>query len=448
MNQFTKKVGVVSSSPAYDEEVSLAQYIAVLWQYRLGLLAIALLAGIVTLVISLTRAPVYQASSKLMVSPSKIGDQAGAAVSVGTYQAMVNSQMLVLQVMKELGLFGPPHNLSVTRFMQQQLQVDVVPDTHVIQVSVRLTDPALAAKFANQLAERAIEASRRVNQEDTVSARDTIKTQLDESRARLTTAEKNLEAYRKEAQLDALRKDVTAMLDERSRLLPLLVDIEAERARIAQTLEELTNQQPVRDVRRSVSPTVVLNPQTGQAERPVTQPNQTGQAGQTAQPDPRNQAGQASQATQELKLRDDVLNPFVNPVYEVLQQQLSASRTKLSALEKQRAEIMRTTDLGQAAALKLRELYTKEAETERLQTELALSKQVYLDVSNRYEQARIQVAGRSPQLQVIDQAVPPETPISPRVVRDTAFATVLAAVVAGGLLLLVSVVRGELRQTR
>jgi uncharacterized protein involved in exopolysaccharide biosynthesis len=65
-----KKVGVVSSSPQYDEEISLAQYMAVLWQYRLALLAIAVLAGIIALVIGFTRAPVYQASSKLMVSRS------------------------------------------------------------------------------------------------------------------------------------------------------------------------------------------------------------------------------------------------------------------------------------------------------------------------------------------------------------------------------------------
>jgi uncharacterized protein involved in exopolysaccharide biosynthesis len=451
MSHFSKKVGVVpSSSPPYDEEVSLAQYMAVLWQYRLALLAIAVLAGIVALVIGFTRAPVYQASSKLMVSPSKIGDQSGTAVSVGTYQAMVNSQTLVLQIMTELGLTGPPHRLSVSRFMQQQLQVDVLPDTHVIQVSVRLNDPALAAKFANRLAERAIEASRQVNQEDTITARDTIKLQVDESRARLTEAENKLETYRKDSQLDALRKDVYAMLDERARLLPLLVDIEAERARIQQTQDELLQQQPVRDVRRSVSPTTVMNPQTSDATRPPppanppNPPGQPGQPGQPAQQPNQTSRGEAAQ-TPELKLRDDVLNPFVNPVYEVLQQQLAASRTKLSGLEKQRAEIMKNTDLGQAAAIKLRELYTKEAETERLQTELALSKQVYLDVSNRYEQARIQVAGRSPQIQIIDQAVPPESPVSPRILRDTAFAAVLAAVVASGLLLLVTVVRRELR---
>jgi uncharacterized protein involved in exopolysaccharide biosynthesis len=428
MNQSGTRTDSLPSGAIYDEEVSLAQYMVVLWQYRIALLSIAAVAGIATLMISLTRAPVYQASSKLMVSPSKIGDQPGAAVSVATYQAMVKNQTLVLQVLTEMGLTGPPHKVRVMDFFQQQLQVEVLPETQIIQISVRLADPTLAAKFANRLAERAIEASRKANQEDTISARDTIKFQLDESWTRMTNARQALETYRKEAQLDALTRDVTAMLDERSKLLPLLVDIEAERARITQTLEELTRQQPVRDVRRSVSPTTVLNPQA----------DRSGESHRSQQDPP----------SQELKLRDDVVSPFVNPVYEVLEQQLSASRTRLSALEKQRAEIMRTTDSGQAASVKLKELYTKETEIERLQTELQLSKQVFQDISNRYEQARIQVASRSPQLQLIDQAVPPDTPISPRVVRDTAFATVLAGAVAAALLLLFSVLRGQVRETR
>jgi polysaccharide biosynthesis transport protein len=433
-----RTVGPVSAGTVYDEDVSLAEYMAELWQHRLVLVGIALLTAAIALLIGWNRAPVYQATSRLMVSQSKIGDQASSSVSVGTYRAMVNSQTLVLKAITDLGLTGPPHHLSVTRVMEAHLQVDVLPDTQVIQISTRLGDPAQAAAFANRLAERAVEASRQASQEDIVTARDTIKSQLDESRNRLTLAEKSLESYRKEAQLDALKKEVGAMLDERSRLLSLLVEIEAERARIRQTTEELAGQEPVRDVRRSVSPTTVLNPQTNPPTTPPTNPTTPPTAPTTTPP-----AGQPER--QEFKLREDVVNPFANPVYEVLQQQLSASRTRLSGLEKQRAEIIRATDVGQAGANKLKELYTKEAETERLQTELALSKQVYLDVSNRYEQARIQVASRSAQLQMIDQAVPPEIPVSPRVIRDTVFATALTVVAAAGLFLLVAVVRRELR---
>ncbi len=58
----------------YAEEVSLAEYVLVLWRYRLPLLVVAILAGILAFVVGWNRTPTYQASSKLLVSASKIGD--------------------------------------------------------------------------------------------------------------------------------------------------------------------------------------------------------------------------------------------------------------------------------------------------------------------------------------------------------------------------------------
>ena len=68
---------------------------------------------------------------------------------------------------------------------------------------------------------------------------------------------------------------------------------------------------------------------------------------------------------------------------------------------------------------------------------------MYLDVSNQYEQTRIQVASRSAELQVIDQAVVPDAPVSPNVLRSTILAVGLALVAASAGLLLWTAVRRE-----
>ncbi len=236
--------------------------------------------------------------------------------------------------MDELGLTKPPHSLSVSEVMQRNVTVQVIPDTFIIQITARLTDPALAAGLANRMAERAVEASRRASQDDIVTARDTIKLQLDESRARLEEAEKKIETYRKEAHLEALQKEVDAMLEQRSRLLALTVVIEAERARVKQTTEELARQKPVRDYQRSLAPA----------------------------------------ANSEVTLRENLTDPYANPVYEVLEQRLTAARTSLAGLEREHAEISRATSLSAAGAKKLNELYVRKAEIERLQSELELAR--------------------------------------------------------------------------
>ena len=103
---------------------------------------------------------------------------------------------------------------------------------------------------------------------------------------------------------------------------------------------------------------------------------------------------------------------------------------------------------NQAGVAKLSELYAKQAELGRLQTEAGLAKKIYEEVSTRYEQARLQVAGRTPQLQVIDLAVPPAQRVGPRVLRNTVLAMALGLVIASGLALLLTAVTGELTALR
>ena len=149
-----------------------------------------------------------------------------------------------------------------------------------------------------------------------------------------------------------------------------------------------------------------------------------------------------------LRIRDEVLDPYVNPVYEVLSEQLAASRTRLSELETQRVEILRATDLSKAGGKKLNDLYASQAQLERLKQEADVARKMYLDVSTRYQQARLQATGRSPQIQIIDVAVAPQTPVAPRILRDTALAALAAFVLAGTALLLYAAVAGRLAASR
>ena len=148
------------------------------------------------------------------------------------------------------------------------------------------------------------------------------------------------------------------------------------------------------------------------------------------------------------RFRGELLDPYINLVHEMLQQQLSASRARLSGLERERVEVMRVIGANQARVAKLSERYAKQTELARLQTEAALAKKAYEDVSTRYEQARLQVAGRSPQLQVIDLAVTPEQPTGPRVLRNTALATALTLMIASAIALLFAAVSGDIAAAR
>lgn len=466
-----------------DEEITLSELLLVLWRYRLVLAACIVVAASLALFIGWKRTPIYEATSRILVSAARIAEGA-PPVSLATYQAVISNQVVILEVMKSIGLTEPPYGLTPQEALQRHILVEPVRDTNILLITARLENPTLAAEFANRLAERSVRLAQEVAQDDVAAARDTIKAQLDESRARLEDAEQKLVDYRKQARLEALTKEVDVLLRERAKTLPLLVAIEAERARIRQTTEELGAQQPVRQTQRAVAPLSAPRVRTdsqsvvptesptrartesqasartelqARAESPTRVPVESqarvlpesqaapavssNAAREFADDLPDNAAGRPNDSR--LRIRDDMLDPYVNPVYELLSEQLAASRTRLSELETQRAEILRATDLSKAAGKKLNDLYASEAKLERLEQEADIARRTYLDVSALYGQARLQVAGRAPQLQIIDIAVPPKRPVAPRIVRDTALAVLAAFVLASAGLLVYGAVAGR-----
>jgi polysaccharide biosynthesis transport protein len=391
------------------EEANLVKHLLVLWRYRFLVVAGTLLCGLAAFVWGEVTPPTYEATARLIVSAPKMGaaNETAPAVNVGTFRSLVENQSLGARIVEEFGLHKPPHEITPDIFITRCVKVEGIRDTDVIVVKVRLWDKQLAARAANRLAEAATQLAQQLSGEEVVTARDIIRAQLDQSRVRLEQAETRLEAFRRTAQIDLLRKDVDALLSLRGTLLGLVVEIQAERARLSQAESLLAQRSRIETLKRSID--------TDPAAMEVMRKN----------------AGDSGSVLP-LQLRSESLNQ----VYENLDQVIATSRTKLAGLEKQKTELIDVRKLDADQQVKLSLLYQREMELARLQTEYDLAKTVYVDVSTRYEQARLQVAGRSAELKVMDPALPPDRPVSPRVLRQTAVALVVGfmAMVMGVLL--------------
>jgi uncharacterized protein involved in exopolysaccharide biosynthesis len=344
---------------------------------------------------------VYEATAQLVVNQSKMGDQAVIQAMPGliaSYKALLDNHSLAARIVKEFGLDKPPPNFTALSFQANALASDVVRDTNVITIKVRLPDAMLAAGVANRYAELTVDLAQRLSRDETAIARDIIKTQLDQSTERLAEAEDKLQRFKREAQIDLVKEDVKALLGERGRLVALMVEIEGERARLSKAEQEFAKQVRVRS-----EPTAL---DIGGDLREIAREAQRGD----------------SRAASGMQLRGESISPFINPVYEILNEQIAMSRTKLAGLEKEQAQLVGVLRLGAPQMVQLTQLYAKETELARLETEFDLARKVYVDVATRYEQARLQVASRTAQLQILDSALPPDRPISPRPLRDTAIA--------------------------
>jgi len=189
-------------------------------------------------------------------------------------------------------------------------------------------------------------------------------------------------------------------LKERAAQLPLVIEIEAERARLAAAENEIKRQQPILQTARTPAAEDALR-------RMQTPPDSTGDASKRGTAE-KSAVDKAAVDPQHL----DLTNPFVNPVYQTLDFQIASSRTRIAALEKEREQVMNVKKLGGKELDQLSELYRREIELARLKAGYDLAAKVYADLGLRYEQSRTQPVGNTSQLQVIDQALPPDDPVA------------------------------------
>ncbi len=376
-----------------DDEIDLRAYLRVLWRYRMAIAIGTLVCAAAAFIWGITTKRTYGAEVALVVSESKFGERDGQTVSAASFRPYIESQGLAAKVIGEFGLDKPPYNFFASTFFGSVVTIDEVRNSTVFLLTAKLDDPGLAARVVNRVAAMAVEISRRVSYDEAMRSRDDIKIQRDEAQKRMDQAETTLRTFREKSQVELLRKDVDAALNQRGTLLALLIQIETEKAKLAKAEQELAARKRVETVRRTID----SDPALMESARPS--------------------AGQPN-ALLGLETR----NELINPVYQQLDSQVAESRTNLAALERQKTQIVDVRKLDGSQLAKLTQLYQVESQLSDLEMQRDLARTVYLQVATAYETARLQVAGRSAQLQIVEPAVQPDRPLSRHVARNTLIA--------------------------
>lgn len=370
-----------------DDLIDLSRYVRALQRrWKLALFG-AILGGAAGFGLATARPLEYEGVTTLLVVPPPV-QSAGTQMNPATFRAIVENASIASQVIRELQL----PDLTPQGFLEKALHVEEVRGTNLVKVKVRLRDPRAAAEASRRLAGKAILLTQQISQQDGASIQDQLKKHLTDAETRLQTAERDLLAYKQTAQVELIKGDTDAQLKERAGLLNLVVNIEAERARLAAAEREIKRQEPLLSV-----------PRLGGADDALRRAETAEAARRPLQPDPQGQAN-----AQHL----DLTNPFVNPVYQTLDFQIATSRTRIAAFEKERDELINVKKLGGKELVQLNELYRREIEQARRQANFDLATKVYGELALRYEQSRTQPLGNTAQLQVVDDAIPPDRPVA------------------------------------
>ena len=436
-----------STAARPTDEIDVLAYLNLWWRYRYVLLAAVLATGAVTYAINRQLAPTYEVEFRLMASEPRLGNEPAREQSVVEFRELVESQTLAAGLVDEFNLGAPPYNLTPRSFLDDHVSVEIIRDSSIIRVAVRLQDRDLLVKVARRYAERVVEVAQKLNTEGLDYTTERIRQQRDAALERLTAAERAVQELRGEAQIEVLRRDVDTMLERRPDALDLNVRIQGERARVQQAEAELAKQDRVRTVRRSVDALPEARQEPGPIARrapgassPEAVPSATAPPTSSAPaPSPndprgstpaREQPREPDPSSSTLEIRSELLDPYVNPVYEALQRDLSDSRARLASLEQQRKELVSRLQLDAPNAERLTRLYQAEAALDAVTRDRDVAREAYLSAATKYEDARLQSTLRSPRLHILDVALPPDRPVAPRALRNSLTAMLLAFTLA------------------
>jgi len=328
-----------------------------------------------------------------------------AVNTTSSYRALLENQTIAAQALKHAGLDQGRHPIAPSDFLRYVLNVEELRGTNLIRLRVRLPAPDLAASVANDIATRAEQLSRDVNQAEGQSMRDQLKSQRDEIAERLATAETALLDFKRKHAVSLLRAEVESLVQLREELAGVDVDLASARAGAAATEKEQKLRPPIIDLRRSLDSDPTLT-----------------------------EAARAQGADAKSLARLSLTTQQSNPVFERLDEDMARFRARVAELERRRQQIL-TSSEGAKSSGKLAELLAQEIEEQKLTADHALARAVYEDVAMRYEQARVIVTSGSPRLQVVDTATAPTRPVSWPIWIWMALGAVVGAVVPIGVAL-------------
>jgi non-specific protein-tyrosine kinase len=132
------------------ESIDIRQYLALFWQWAWLIALVTVLAGLVSFLVSQRMTPVYSAATTLYINEapsSKATDYNSIITSErisGTYSKMITTRPILEEVATRVGV--------PIEYLDDRITVSPIRDTTLIQITVKSSDPKLAAQIANELA--------------------------------------------------------------------------------------------------------------------------------------------------------------------------------------------------------------------------------------------------------------------------------------------------------
>ncbi len=455
-----------------SQESALREYLRVLIKRKW--IVLSCVAGIFAAVAiaSLRQTPVYEAVGRIAVNKADsnlITFKDSMPVmdyydptDLDTEVRILQSDLLALQVIRQLNLdkrpeygggthaqpnlVADPLQADTTRAtallggFKGNLKVSLIPNTRIMEIHYRSTDPTLAANAVNTLAATYVEQNFKTKFESTMQASDWLSKQLIDLQMKVETSQEKLVRYQKEHEIlgmDEKQNIITQKLDELNKELTLAESDRMQREAVYRQTQSGDPDAVASAVNSDTTPNLA-----GTGTFPLLDKLHQQEADLKIQiADLSTQFGPAypkvAQLNNQLKEIDRQLQSEMKKGVDRLRGEYQAALQRegmlREALEKQKQEANRLNENAIDYSL--------------LKRDVDSNRQLYEGLLEKLKEAGVTAGLRSNNFRIVDAARAPTAPVEPNIPRNLAFAFVLGITSGVGLAFLLESMDNTVRTT-
>jgi polysaccharide biosynthesis transport protein len=406
------------------QEIDLKQYVNILKHRRLTIFVCLLAVVAAAMAWTFTRDPIYQSESRILVKgndPINQGDFSTVFPALAAFrdQRDVQTQVEIIRSWPLLKEAATRAGLEVEDGGSMPVKVEGGKDTNVIKVTATSTDPSLAQRLANQVATVYVDRNLNQNRSSAHAGRVFLEAQQQRFRTDLEEAARELRDYQERTGavgLDvATASRVQNMSELESSRTAALAERSAAEARVAQLRNELrgTDQTVIATTQIQANPQI----QTTATKIADLSAQRAGLLEDYAPTSSRVTALDAQIAEAEARQRelvDEMVGSrsiSINPVHQQLVSQIVDAEGQALGARARASGLERSIGTQRSALSQVPEQMYRLAQLER---RVQTTEKTYLALQDRYQQLRIAEESTLANAQVIEPALLPKQPISPR----------------------------------
>lgn len=420
-------------------EIDLRHYWNIVWREKWGVLGLCAIVGLLAQVIVLNMTPVYSASATLLIEAKQTnvvsieevyGIDSTQREYFGTQFEILNSRALAESVIRTLGLdkhpaFDPrqrrplfdarrflpflpePKPLSeaqvwqsVVAQFQNQLSVQPVRNTQLVEVAFESTDSSLTFKVANALGEAYIDNNLESRLALTQKAADWLTGRLGGMREDLERAETALQSYRERENLVDVSGVATLTANEIDETQERLAAARNRATEFRSQYEAVGSTVGTYDEKWETLPGVLRDPLTQRLkEREGEAAQQLSELSQRYGPKHPNRIAAASNLEESREVYRRQVRKVVSGFEKAYGQALADQRQLEQELDRSKSEIQ--------------SINRKRYELSQLEREVQTSRQLYDLFFTRFKETNTADFAAA-NARFVDQAVRPFSPVKPR----------------------------------